>query len=54
MVDADLGLVLEWINATAIVADSGLKLGFQALEDFLDSGRDLCKVAGKLSSYPVQ
>lgn len=27
MDDADLGRVLEWINATRIVADSGLELG---------------------------
>ena len=54
MLDADLGLVLEWINATAIVADSGLELGPQDLEDFLDGGRDLCKIGGNLSSYPVQ
>jgi hypothetical protein len=53
MLDADLGLVLEWINATAIVADSGLELGPQDLEDFLDGGRGVCKVGGSLSSYPV-
>ena len=54
MVDADLDRVLEWINATSIVADSGLELGPEDLEDFLDGGRDLCKVGGKLSEYPVQ
>jgi hypothetical protein len=54
MVDADLGLVLVWINATSIVADSGLELGPQDLEDFLGDGKDLCKVDGKLSEYPVQ
>jgi hypothetical protein len=54
MFDADLGLVLKWINATAIVADSGLELGAQDLEDFLDGGRGVCKVGGSLSSYPVQ
>jgi hypothetical protein len=27
MVDADLGLVLEWVNAASIVGDSGLELG---------------------------
>jgi hypothetical protein len=55
MVDADLGLVLEWINATSIVADSGLELGPEDLEDFLGGGSsDLCKVGKKLSEYPVQ
>ena len=54
MVDADPGLVLEWINATSIVADSGLELGPEDLEDFLGGGRDLCKVGKKLSEYSVQ
>jgi len=54
IVDADLELVLEWINATSIVVDSGLELGPKDLEDFLGGGRDLCKVGGKLSEYPVQ
>jgi len=54
MVDADLGFVLEWINATSIVADSGLELGPENLEDFLGGGSDLCKVGKKLSEYPVQ
>ena len=54
MVDADLGLVLEWVNAASIVGDSGLELGPKDLEDFLGGGRDLCKVGGKLSEYPVQ
>ena len=54
MVDADLGLVLEWVNATSIVADSGLELGPEDLEDFLGGGRDLCKVGKKLPEYPVQ
>ena len=54
MLDADLGLVLEWINATSIVADSGLELGPQDLEDFLGGGGDLCKVGGKLSEYSIQ
>ena len=54
MVDVHLDLVLEWINATSIVADSGLELGPSDLEDFLGGGRDLCKVGGKLSEYPVQ
>ena len=53
MVDADPGLVLEWINATSIVADSGLELGAEDLEDFL-GGRDLCKVSKKLPEYAVQ
>src|SRR5271167_1085031 len=54
MVDADLGLVLEWINATSIVADSALELGPGDLEDFLGGSRGLSKVGGKLSEYPVQ
>jgi hypothetical protein len=54
MVDADLGLVLQWINETSIVADSGLELGPKDLEDFLGGGSDLCKVGGNLSGYPVQ
>jgi hypothetical protein len=54
MVNTDLGLVLEWINATSIVADSGLELGPTDLEDFLGGGRDLCKVGGKLPEYSVQ
>ena len=54
MVDADLGLVLEWVNATSIVADSGLELGAEDLEDFLAGGSDLCKVGTKLSEYLVQ
>src|ERR1039457_5938214 len=51
MVDADLGLVLQWINETSIVADSGLELGPKDLEDFLGGGSDLCKVGGNLSGY---
>jgi hypothetical protein len=54
MVDADLVLVLGWINSTSIVAESGLELGPKDLEDFLGGGKDLCKVGGKLSLYPVQ
>src|SRR5271157_6638316 len=54
MIDADLGLVLEWINATSIVADSGLELGPEDLEDFLRGGRDRCKFGGNLSEHPVQ
>jgi len=54
MVDADLGLVLEWVNATSIEADSGLELGPEDLEDFLGDGRDFCKVGGKLSEHPIQ
>ena len=54
MVDVDLDLVLEWVNATSIVADSGLELGPEDLEDFLGGGRDLCKVGGELSEYSVQ
>jgi hypothetical protein len=54
MVDADMGSVLEWINAISIVADSGLELGPEDLENFLSGGRDLGKVGGKPSEYPVQ
>ena len=54
MVDADLGLVLEWVNATSIVADSGLELGAEDLQDFLPGGSALCKVGKKLSDYPIQ
>ena len=54
LVDADPGFVLEWINATSIVADSGLELGPEDLEDFLGGSSDLCKVGKKLSEYPVQ
>jgi hypothetical protein len=53
MVDADLGVVLEWINATSIVADSGLELGPADLEDFLGDDVTL-KVGKKVSEYPVQ
>jgi hypothetical protein len=54
MVDADLELVLEWINSTSIVADSELELGSKDLEDFLGGDGDLYKVGGKLSEYPIQ
>ena len=54
MVNTDLGLVLEWINATSIVADSGLELGPTDLEDFLGGGKGLYKVGKRLSEYPVQ
>jgi hypothetical protein len=54
MVDADLGLVLEWINATRIGADYGLELGPKDLEDFLGGGTDLCKVGKKLPEYSIQ
>jgi hypothetical protein len=54
MVDADLGLVLEWVNATSIVADSGLELGAEDLQDFLAGGSGPCKVGRKLSEYLVQ
>jgi hypothetical protein len=45
--------VLERINAISIVADSGLELGPEDLENFLSGGRDLGKVGGKPSEYPV-
>jgi hypothetical protein len=54
LVDADLGPVLEWVNATSIVADSGLELGPEDLEDFLAGGSGLCKIGKKLSEYLVQ
>lgn len=54
MVDADLELVLEWVNATSIVADSGLELGAKDLEDFLGGGRGLSKIAKRPSEYPIQ
>jgi hypothetical protein len=54
MGDADLGLVLEWINATSIVADSGLELGHEDLEDFLAGGSLFCQIGKKLSEYSVQ
>ena len=54
MVDVDLDLVLEWINETSIIADSGLELGPEDLDDFLGGGGNLCKVGGKLSEYSVQ
>jgi hypothetical protein len=53
MVDADLGLVLEWINATSVVADSGLELGPKDLEDLLGGDSDVYKVGGKLSEHPI-
>ena len=53
MVDADLGLILEWVNDTSIVADSGLELGPEDLEDFLGSGKEPCKVGKKLTEYSV-
>ena len=54
MVDADLGLVLEWINATSVVADCGLELGPKDLEDFLGGDSDVYKVGRILSEYPIQ
>ena len=53
IVDADLGAVLEWINATSIVADSGLELGPADLQDFLGEDAKL-NIGKKLSEYPVQ
>jgi hypothetical protein len=52
MVDADLGSVLEWINATSIVADSGLELEPKDLEDLL--GGVERKVGTELSEHSVQ
>jgi hypothetical protein len=54
MVDADLDSVLEWINSTSIVADSGLELGSNDLEDFLGGRKEPCKVGKKLPEYAVQ
>jgi hypothetical protein len=54
MVNTELGWVLEWINATSIVADSGLELGATDLEDFLGGGKGLYKVGKRLSEYPFQ
>ena len=54
MVDADLGLVLEWINATSAVADCGLELGPKDTEDFLGGDSDVYKAGGKLSEHPIQ
>jgi hypothetical protein len=53
MVDTDLDSVLEWVNATSIVADSGLELGPKDLEDFLGGGASH-KVGKSLSEHPIQ
>jgi hypothetical protein len=54
MAGTDLDWVLKWVNAIAIVADLGLELGPDDLEDFLGDGEDSYKVGGKLTEYLVQ
>jgi hypothetical protein len=54
MIDADLQMILEWVVATSIVADSGLELGPEDLDDLLGQGTDSCRVGKKLSEHPAQ